>query len=54
MRVRRLYLDFGVAICCATEPFDLAGTIGPGVLTMTVGVRWVGVDEPKATVVVFT
>ena len=40
-RVRRLYLDFGVAI-------------GPGVFTIDAGRRFVGVDEPKATTVLFT
>ena len=44
-----------MGIFCTTEPFDLAGTaMGPGVLTMVVGARFVGVDEPKATEVVFT
>jgi hypothetical protein len=46
IRVRKLYLDLGVTIFCTIE--------GAGVLTMVVGARCVGVDEPKATEVVFT
>ena len=54
IRVRRLYFDFGIAVVLTTEPVEIGGAIGPGVLIIVVGARLVGVDEPNATVVVLT
>jgi hypothetical protein len=53
-RVRRLYLDFGVEIFWAIDALGVGRAVGPGVLTIDGGKRFVGVDEPNATAVLLT